>query len=234
MKADLKQRLVYGTYRIPLGYSEFFRILEACYRQGILWLDTSPIYNAGLSEIWIRHALQNPRLKFKVATKIGKFYNTNGRLEVNLDPDRLLTAIKESQGNLGNEKLDLVFLHNYDGKTSADDLAKTLEGLLRKNGPATFGTSNFPIRIWKFLAKRGLIGCIQRAYGEAKQVEEEALLAQRLGIDCWLYRPFYKGELIKAGGNPKELLVRAAKRYPQSKIIFGASRETQVKQLLGL
>jgi aryl-alcohol dehydrogenase-like predicted oxidoreductase len=230
MDLDVK-RLVYGTYKLPRNYTEFSGILSTCSDVGIEWIDTAPIYNRGISECWISVWQRQSSYKFKVATKAGKFYGPDSKLYVSNSYEEIIKSIEKSLERLKVDKLELLVLHNYEWGKTEKEIEKVVKRLLESGLIEKVGLSNFPLTISRSLVNCIYIHCLQ-INCFAPDVERHIYLAMEKGIECWLYRPFKKGEAIqKENKQPGEIIENLLKKYPSCKIIFGASKLNQVEWL---
>jgi D-threo-aldose 1-dehydrogenase len=73
-----------GGFRATISEAEAQALLEAAWRGGMRFFDTSPFYGYGRSELRLGHFLrQCPREEFIIATKIGRvMLHPNIRLQL--------------------------------------------------------------------------------------------------------------------------------------------------------
>lgn len=86
------------------------RLLTGALDLGVTTLDTSTNYLGFRSHQVLARTVGDLLPKFTVSTKVGYFPRPGGA-EHSLDPARLLAAVEQGAGDLGQEP-DLVFLHN--------------------------------------------------------------------------------------------------------------------------
>ena len=104
--------------------------------------DTAPLYGSGESENWLGAALQGvKRESYLVATKVGWDIHPDGPATTDLSRDGILRSVEGSLKRLGVEYLDVVHLHDPDGrlKEALDVAFPTLyelrnQGLIRAVG----------------------------------------------------------------------------------------------------
>jgi aryl-alcohol dehydrogenase-like predicted oxidoreductase len=222
-------RLVYGTYRLPPDYSEFKRMLHLCFSSGIMWIDTSQIYNRGISESWISNWEQDSHHQFKIASKAGKFYGTDGKLQVSNALENLTRSIEGSLRRLKRDKLELLFVHDFEESKSKEEIKESLLCLSRRGLVQRVGLSNFPIDITTYLINEGCVNCMQISCLDLN-IEEKISLATNNGIEYWLYRPFNKGINIRDyGRSPADIIKGLMQKYPDCKILFGATKLNQLE-----
>jgi len=231
MVASNTKRLVYGTYKLPKDYSKFSNILYACLNLGIEWLDTAPIYNKRISESWISDWQQQSNYKFKVATKAGKFYGIDGRLHVSNALKDIVKSVEESLERLKKNRLELLFLHDYEQGKTKEEIEMVVKRLIEDGLVERVGLSNFPVSLSEYLINQSYVSCLQVNYS-ASDKERQVSLAVKSGIECWLYRPFKRGEGIRKDNERAEKVAgNLLKEYPDCRIIFGASEPSQIEWL---
>ena len=115
--------------------------LEAAWRQGVRYFDTSPLYGLGLSETRLNHFLRDKKrgsyvLSTKVGrllkvcepsqrTAIGKFFNTPNRREIyDYTYDGAMRSLEFSLERLGLDSIDIVYVHDLDVFTHGSEAAR--------------------------------------------------------------------------------------------------------------
>lgn len=223
----MKEHLVLGTYSLPKTYSEFEKMLEFSHLNGLNLIDTAHCYNQGLSEKWLGQTSISKN--FTIATKVGKTYNKEGNLIVSLKKEKIINQIKLSLKRLNRPFLEILFFHDYEYGKDIQEIISLIEEINKKGYAKKIGLSNFPFEISKQLIEKKLIFIIQKDLNEISQ--EELNYSQKKGIETWLYRPFLKGNLIRRGKNPKEIISKILNENKNIRIIFGASSFEQLNWL---
>ncbi|NCO11046.1 hypothetical protein CO038_02825 [Candidatus Pacearchaeota archaeon CG_4_9_14_0_2_um_filter_39_13] len=223
-------RLIYGTYRLPESYKDFKEIISICERKGIRWIDSAHMYNHQESERWIGRVKkeEGPRFKLKVATKCGKSY-INGEPKIDLSEKTVFSQLNNSLKNLGVKKIDLLFLHDYDKNLNEVDLIKLIKSIRSTGRVKAIGLSNFPFDITKRMIEKKLVSVLQLKYGKSINYALYKSVCQKHGAALWLYRPFNKGKSIKKRGQAGAILKRILSENKDSKIIFGATKTSQIE-----
>ncbi|MBS3145061.1 aldo/keto reductase [Candidatus Woesearchaeota archaeon] len=222
--------LIYGTYRLPRKYKTFREIILKCQSMGIKWIDTANLYNRGKSESWIGRVKAELKDSFqmKIATKAGKFLDRDNNLVISLDKEVILSHINTSLNRLKVDKLDALFLHNYDNKSSLKEVSNLIKEIIATKKVYRVGLSNFPMAFVFKLIKHKLINLVEIEHNKVNNNREYILACQKKTIECWVYRPFLRGELIRAGRNPQEIITSIHKSFPSTKIVFGATKLKQI------
>jgi D-threo-aldose 1-dehydrogenase len=84
---------------------------------GARFIDTAPLYGAGLAERFVGKALQGvPRDSYVLATKIGRVLpeEPGGAIGFDYSRDGVLRSIEESLNRLGLDRIDILHIHDPD------------------------------------------------------------------------------------------------------------------------
>lgn len=104
-----------GTWQVGGGWGGTFdhqaanNILHAAMDQGINFIDTADVYDAGLSEKAVGKAIKERTEKIYVATKCGR--QINPHTSENYTPEILRKFVEASLKNMDLETIDLIQLH---------------------------------------------------------------------------------------------------------------------------
>jgi aryl-alcohol dehydrogenase-like predicted oxidoreductase len=194
---------------------------------GVDFVDTADVYNAGRAEEIVGRLIAHERdrivLTSKVFGRMGDGPNDRG-----LSRRHIVQAVEASLRRLGTDRLDVYFVHQFDGDTPIDETLRALDDLVRRGLVLYPAVSNWAA--WQIAmalgvsAREGLarFEVIQPMYNLVKrQVEVEILpLAQAADLGVIPYSPLAAGLLLgryPRGERPAEgrLVENAmyAKRY---------------------
>ena len=104
-----------GTWQVGGGWGGTFnhevanKIIHKAIDQGINFIDTADVYDAGLSEAAVGKAIKERSERIYVATKCGR--QINPHINEGYTPEALRKYVEASLKNLGLETLDLIQLH---------------------------------------------------------------------------------------------------------------------------
>ncbi|RKT45551.1 aldo/keto reductase family protein [Thiocapsa rosea] len=166
--------------------------------QGHLEIDTAYVYNGGDSERYLGDALKDVESSpVKLATKV------NPRITGRLDADAIRMQLTESLTRLGQDRVDLLYLHFPDPGTPIESTLEACAELHSQGRFTALGLSNFPawqvVHIWHLCKAQGwpLPEVYQGLYnGLSRSIEAELLPALRaLGIRFYAYNPLAGGIL---------------------------------------
>ena len=130
-----------GNLYAAMPDSQASETLNAAWKAGIRYFDTSPLYGLGLSETRLNAFFRDkPRESFTVSTKvgrllkvcppgqrtgIGKFFNTPSRKELfDYSYDGVMRSLEDSLERLGLDRVDILFVHDVDVFTHGSEAAR--------------------------------------------------------------------------------------------------------------
>ncbi|MEK0165470.1 aldo/keto reductase [Phaeobacter sp. A36a-5a] len=188
--------LAFGTMQFGgrADAAQSAEMYQACRAAGVTHFDTAWVYTEGRSEALLGQLIREDRDSLLIATKVAY---TGGA-----GPDNIRRQLDQSRARLGQDMVDILYLHRYDEET---DLRETLACLaeLRDAGQIRYlGLSNFAA--WQVM-KAIMIGqefdlrpaILQPMYSLLKrQVEVEILpMCADQGLHVAPYSPLGGGML---------------------------------------
>lgn len=197
-------RLCLGTMTFgkPLDQANADRMVAIAIDQGINFIDTANMYQLGLSEEMLGHALKGKRdqvvLTSKVRMKMG-----DGADESGLSRRAIIRAIEDSLRRLQTDHLDVYFLHQPDYDVPIEETLAAMESLVQQGKVRYPGTSNYAS--WQLAHMLDLAR--ERSYTPAyvsqpmynllaRGIEQEFLpMAKAFGVSTLAYNPLAAGLL---------------------------------------
>lgn len=137
-----------------INEDEGIAAVEAAFRRGINFFDTSPYYGDTKSETVLGKGLKRlPRDQIIVATKMGRY----GNGVFDFSAERVAASIKESLGRLQLDYVDLLQCHDIEFGSLDQIIEETIpaliklkeEGVVRK-----IGITGLPLKIFKYVLDR--------------------------------------------------------------------------------
>ncbi|NBA98040.1 aldo/keto reductase [Pseudomonas sp. R5(2019)] len=123
------------------------RIIDKAWEQGVNFIDTADVYNAGRSEETVGEAVARHRHDWVLASKVG-FGPVDGLPNRSgLGRKHIFNAIEASLTRLGTDYLDIYYLHREDHGTPLEVTVGAMGDLLRQGKIRHWGVSNF--RGWR-------------------------------------------------------------------------------------
>ncbi len=115
------------------------RIIDKARDQGINFIDTADVYNAGRSEEIVGEAVARHRHDWVVASKVG-FGPADGLPNRSgLSRKHIFNAVDATLTRMGMDYLDIYYLHREDHKVPLEETVQAIGDLLRQGKIATGG-----------------------------------------------------------------------------------------------
>jgi aryl-alcohol dehydrogenase-like predicted oxidoreductase len=187
------------------------QMFDRCRQAGINLFDTANIYQKGRSEEILGGLIADCRDEVLIATKA--YYPTGRDINAQGASRRhLVRAVQQSLARLRTNRIDLLYLHHWDGRTALEETLRALDDLVRQGVVLYTGASNFAAwQVEKALGvseARRLIRfkAIQPMYNLAKrQAEVEILpMAEAENLAVFPYSPTGGGLLTGKYSSSKE------------------------------
>ncbi len=133
---------------------ETLRSVHAALDLGMNFIDTSPYYGRGMSEVLLGIALRGiPREKYLLGTKLGRY----DAAHFDFSARRVVESVDISLHRMGVEHLDIVLCHDIEFVEMSQIVEETLPALrrLQKQGKVRFvGISGYPMNIFRYVLER--------------------------------------------------------------------------------
>jgi L-galactose dehydrogenase len=127
---------------------------------GLNFIDTSPFYGRGMSEVLLGVALRDvPRDSYTLCTKLGRY----DLQHFDFSAKRVAESVDVSLHRLGTDHLDIVLCHDIEFVEMQQIVDETLPALrkIQQAGKARFiGFSGYPMKIFKFILDQTPADCV--------------------------------------------------------------------------
>jgi aryl-alcohol dehydrogenase-like predicted oxidoreductase len=170
------------------------RLVDVAVEQGVNLFDTSNVYSTGKSEEALGATLKGRSNQLLIGTKV-RFSMGKGPNEQGLSRFHIVHECEASLKRLRRDRIDIYFLHEWDGLTPVEEMMEALDSLVRSGKVRYVACSNFSgWHIMKALMAAERHGyqrfvCQQIHYTiEAREAEYELVpiaLDQGVGIQVW-------------------------------------------------
>ena len=230
-------RVVFGAMWLPrLRRPEQQRLLHCAIDHGITSIDTAPLYFAGESEKIVGEAIADRRDTVQILTKCGLSWagdfgapmftmNVNGLARVvrkDSRPQSILSGIDQSLRRLNTETIDLIHVHQFDNRTSLDDLLAALEKAQQAGKIRAIGVSNFPLYAIEqahMTLREGLFS-VQDRFNllDRSHSAEIRVSCEKSGIAFLAYSPLAQGTLAGKPLRKCNEHARASRSWHQRRI----------------
>jgi L-galactose dehydrogenase len=139
---------------------EALRSVRVALDCGLNFIDTSPFYGRGMSEVLLGIALRDvPRDSYTLSTKLGRYDLSH----FDFSAKRVAESIDVSLHRLGTDHLDIVFCHDIEFVEMQQIVDETLPALrkIQQTGKVRFiGFSGYPQKIFRFICDQTPVDCV--------------------------------------------------------------------------
>src|SRR5262245_20562618 len=161
---------------------------------GLNFIDTSPFYGRGMSEVLLGIALRDvPRESYILCTKLGRY----DLAHFDFSPKRVAESVDVSLHRLGTTHLDIVLCHDIEFVPMQQIVDETLPALrkLQKAGKVRFvGFSGYPQKIFKFICDQADVDCVlsynQCTLQNTRFADETVPYLKKMGVGILNAGPF--------------------------------------------
>lgn len=224
-QTDLKvSRLCLGTMTFgkPVEQNEASSMVDACIDADVNFFDTANMYQLGVAETMLGHALKGRRDKVVLASKV-RAKMGEGADQSGLSKKAIFRAIDESLHRLQTEYLDLYFLHQPDYGVVIDETLEAMEQLVQQGKIRYPATSNYAgwqvaqILDWQKLKGYTPAATAQPMYNLlARGIEQEFLpMAKTFEVSILAYNPLGAGLLT---GKHRESEIPQGSRFDKNRM----------------
>ena len=127
---------------------------------GLNFIDTSPFYGRGMSEVLLGIALRGvPRDSYELCTKLGR-YDLN---HFDFSAKRVAESIDVSLHRLGTDHLDIVLCHDIEFVPMQQIVDETIPALRKAKQAGkvkAIGFSGYPQKIFRFICDQAEVDCV--------------------------------------------------------------------------
>ncbi len=127
---------------------------------GLTFIDTSPFYGRGMSEVLLGIALRDvPRDRYLLGTKLGRY----DLAHFDFSAKRVVESIDVSLHRLGTDYLDIVLCHDIEFVPMQQIVDETIPALrkIQQAGKVRYlGVSGYPMKLFQFILDQTDVDCI--------------------------------------------------------------------------
>ena len=143
-----------------VSLDEAFGSVRAALECGLNFIDTSPFYGRGMSEVLLGLALKGiPRDQYTLCTKLGRY----DLAHFDFSARRVAESVDVSLHRLGTDHLDIVLCHDIEFVPLQQIVDETLPALrrLQKAGKVRYvGISGYPMKVFRFILGQTDLDCV--------------------------------------------------------------------------
>ena len=161
---------------------------------GLNFIDTSPFYGRGMSEVLLGIALRGvPRDSYKLCTKLGRYDLPH----FDFSAQRVAESIDVSLHRLGTDHLDIILCHDIEFVPMQQIVDETLPALrkIQQAGKVRYiGFSGYPQKIFRVICDQADVDCVlnynQYTLQNTRFADETIPLLKAKGIGAMNAGPF--------------------------------------------
>jgi aryl-alcohol dehydrogenase-like predicted oxidoreductase len=161
---------------------------------GLNFIDTSPFYGRGMSEVLLGVALKGvPRASYTLGTKLGRY----DLAHFDFSARRVAESVDVSLHRLGCGHLDILLCHDIEFVPMQQIVDETLPALRKaqQSGKVRYiGFSGYPQKIFKFICDQANVDCVlsynQYTLQNARFADESVPWLKARGIGAMNAGPF--------------------------------------------
>ena len=217
-------RFCFGTMTFgkPLDQSGATQLVNRCIEAGINFFDTANVYQTGVAETMLGHAIKGKRDRLVIASKV--FFKVGeGADQQGLSRKAILRNIDESLKRLGTDYLDIYYFHAPDHKVPVEESMEAMASLVKQGKvryPASSNYAGWQVAQMLWIAKeRGWPApyISQPMYNLlARGIEQEYLpMCEEFGISTVVYNPLAGGLLT---GKHQQEKITPGTRFDNNKL----------------
>ena len=143
-----------------VSLDEALRSVRVALDCGLTFIDTSPFYGRGMSEVLLGIALRDvPRDSFTLCTKLGRY----DLQHFDFSARRVAESVDVSLHRLGTDHLDIILCHDIEFVDLRQIVDETLPALRRvqRQGKVRFiGFSGYPQKIFRVICDQTDVDCV--------------------------------------------------------------------------
>ena len=190
----------FGCMGLSFGYGpaterqSAIRLIQAAVEQGVTLFDTAEAY-ADNEEV-VGEALEPMRDQVVIATKFG-FRDGDPKKGLDSRPERIRAVAEQSLKRLRTDRIDLFYQHRPDPNVPIEDVAGTVQDLIREGKVKHFGLSEAGVQTIRRAHAVQPVAALQSEYSLWWREPEDAILPllEELGIGFVPFSPLGKGFL---------------------------------------
>ena len=161
---------------------------------GLNFIDTSPFYGRGMSEVLLGIALRGvPRDSYTLCTKLGRY----DLQHFDFSAKRVAESVDVSLHRLGTDHLDIILCHDIEFVPMQQLVDETIPALKRiqQSGKVRFiGISGYPQKIFRFICDQADVDCVlsynQYTLQNTRFVDESVPYLKAKGVGVMNAGPF--------------------------------------------
>ena len=182
----------------PADKKEMITLISKAIEKGINFFDTAEVYGPFANEELVGEALEPFKGQVIIATKFGWKPNSEGKWsDLDSRPEHIKQVCEASLKRLRVDVIDLFYQHRVDLDVPIEDVAGTVQDLIKEGKVKYFGLSEAGVKTIRKAHAVQPVAALQSEYSLWWRQPEEELLPtlEELGIGFVPFSPLGKGFL---------------------------------------
>jgi aryl-alcohol dehydrogenase-like predicted oxidoreductase len=189
------------VYGVETDKQQGIALIRAAVDRGITLFDTAEVYGPWTNEELVGEALEPVRQQVVIATKFGFTFGDDGKQQIlNSRPEHIRQVAEACLQRLRTDHIDLFYQHRVDPQVPIEDVAGTVQDLIREGKVLHFGLSEAGADTIRRAHAVQPVSALQSEYSLWWREPEQEILPtlQELGIGFVPFAPLGKGFLTGA------------------------------------
>jgi len=184
------------AYGPPADKEEMMQLIAGAVDSGVTFFDTAEVYGPYSNEELVGEALAPFKGRVTIATKFG-IQIKNGKQVLDSKPATIRQAVEGSLKRLRVDVIDLYYLHRVDPEVEIEDVARTIQDLIKEGKVRYWGLSEAGVQTIRRAHAVQPVAALQSEYSMMWRQPKEELLPtlEELGIGFVPFSPLGKGFL---------------------------------------
>jgi aryl-alcohol dehydrogenase-like predicted oxidoreductase len=172
-------------------------LIQKAVEMGVDFFDTAEAYGPFTNEVLVGEALSPVRKQVQICTKFGFNIQNNQLSGLNSKPEQIRKVVENSLKSLKTDYIDLLYQHRVDPNVPMEDVAGTVQELIREGKVKHFGLSEAGVDSIRKAQAVQPVTALQSEYSlMTREPEKEVIpLCQELGIGFVPYSPLSRAYL---------------------------------------
>jgi aryl-alcohol dehydrogenase-like predicted oxidoreductase len=164
---------------------------------GVNFFDTAEAYGPWTNEVLVGEALQPVRKNIQICTKFGFNIQNNQLSGLNSKPEQIKKVVENSLKSLRTNYIDLLYQHRVDPNVPMEDVAGTVQQLIKEGKVKHFGLSEASAEKIRQAHKVQPVTALQSEYSLMTREPEKDVIpvCEELGIGFVPYSPLSRAFL---------------------------------------
>lgn len=144
----------------PVALDEALRSVRVALDGGLNFIDTSPFYGRGMSEVLLGIALRGvPRDSYTLCSKLGRYDLEH----FDFSAKRVAESVDVTLHRLGTDHLDIILCHDIEFVDMSQIVEETLPALrkIQQAGKVKYiGVSGYPMKLFRYILEHAELDCV--------------------------------------------------------------------------